>query len=137
MLANLFLSKLWDVCSDQEAVDHVRTVQDPQDASRMLVEHALARFSTDNLSCMVVRFDKPKKLHSAISPITTTTAPGIGLGLKEDGHIPPTIQEKPEAIVENENENEAEAESAVVDEDVVMSDVATEALRKPATEPMK
>ncbi|KAK4541003.1 hypothetical protein LTR36_008372 [Oleoguttula mirabilis] len=48
---------LWDVCSDQEAVDLVRNVHDPQAASRILVDHALARFSTDNLSIMVVRFD--------------------------------------------------------------------------------
>jgi protein phosphatase PTC1 len=33
-------------------------VQDPVAASRQLVEHALAHFSTDNLSCMIVRFDK-------------------------------------------------------------------------------
>ena len=38
-------------------MDLVRNVQDPQAASKVLVEHALARFSTDNLSCMVVRFD--------------------------------------------------------------------------------
>ena len=49
--------QLWDVCSDQEAVDLVRHVQDPQAASKALVDHALARFSTDNLSCMIVRFD--------------------------------------------------------------------------------
>ncbi|KAH3975307.1 hypothetical protein HBI81_068380 [Parastagonospora nodorum] len=48
---------LWDVCSDQEAVDLIRQIQDPQEASKKLVEYALARFSTDNLSCMVVRFD--------------------------------------------------------------------------------
>ncbi|KAF2203277.1 protein phosphatase 2C isoform beta [Delitschia confertaspora ATCC 74209] len=48
---------LWDVCSDQEAVDLVRNIQDPQAASKQLVDHALARFSTDNLSCMIVRFD--------------------------------------------------------------------------------
>ncbi|CAK3808493.1 related to phosphatase 2C [Lecanosticta acicola] len=48
---------LWDVCSDQEAVDLVRNIQDPQAASKALVDHALARFSTDNLSCMIVRFD--------------------------------------------------------------------------------
>jgi protein phosphatase PTC1 len=48
---------LWDVCSDQEAVDLVRHIQDPQAASKQLVDHALARFSTDNLSCMIVRFD--------------------------------------------------------------------------------
>ncbi|PHH74436.1 hypothetical protein CDD80_3087 [Ophiocordyceps camponoti-rufipedis] len=49
---------LWDVCSDQEAVDLVRNVQDPTTASKLLVDHALSRFSTDNLSCMIVRFDK-------------------------------------------------------------------------------
>jgi protein phosphatase PTC1 len=45
------------VCSDQEAVDLIRDIPDPQLASKALVEHALSRFSTDNLSCMVVRFD--------------------------------------------------------------------------------
>ncbi|KAF1814863.1 PP2C-domain-containing protein [Eremomyces bilateralis CBS 781.70] len=48
---------LWDVCSDQEAVDLVRNIQDAQDASKRLVDFALSRFSTDNLSCMIVRFD--------------------------------------------------------------------------------
>lgn len=42
-------------------MDLIRNVQDPQAASKMLVDHALARFSTDNLSVMVVRFD-PQKL---------------------------------------------------------------------------
>lgn len=37
----------------------VREVQDPVAASKQLVDHALSRFSTDNLSCMIVRFDKP------------------------------------------------------------------------------
>ena len=50
-------TQLWDVCSDQEAVDLVRHTTDPQAASKALVDHALARFSTDNLSCMIVRFD--------------------------------------------------------------------------------
>ncbi|KAI9716265.1 MAG: hypothetical protein M1812_005490 [Candelaria pacifica] len=48
---------LWDVCSDQEAVDLVRHTASPQQASKQLVDHALSRFSTDNLSCMLVRFD--------------------------------------------------------------------------------
>ncbi|KAJ5690059.1 hypothetical protein N7462_004451 [Penicillium macrosclerotiorum] len=48
---------LWDVCSDQEAVDLIRNVPDAQHASKILVDHALARFSTDNLSCMVIRLD--------------------------------------------------------------------------------
>lgn len=33
-------------------------MQDPTAASKFLVEHALSRMSTDNLSCMVVRLDK-------------------------------------------------------------------------------
>ncbi|TGJ84978.1 hypothetical protein E0Z10_g3804 [Xylaria hypoxylon] len=49
---------LWDVCSDQEAVDLIRDRPDPITASKLLVDHALARFSTDNLSCMIIRFDK-------------------------------------------------------------------------------
>lgn len=36
----------------------IRNVADPVAAAKMLVDHALAHFSTDNLSCMVVRFDK-------------------------------------------------------------------------------
>ncbi|KXJ94835.1 phosphatase 2C-like domain-containing protein [Microdochium bolleyi] len=55
---------LWDVCSDQDAVDMVRETADPVTASKMLVDHALARFSTDNLSCMIVRFDKAALLES-------------------------------------------------------------------------
>lgn len=38
-------------------MDLVRNVHDAQAASKILVDHALARFSTDNLSCMIVRFD--------------------------------------------------------------------------------
>jgi protein phosphatase PTC1 len=52
------LCQLWDVCSDQDAVDLVRNVHDPVAAAKLLVDHALSRFSTDNLSCMIVRFDK-------------------------------------------------------------------------------
>ncbi|KAK8091875.1 hypothetical protein PG997_002236 [Apiospora hydei] len=55
---------LWDVCSDQEAVDLVRESSDPGAAAKQLVDHALARFSTDNLSCMVVRFDKAALLEN-------------------------------------------------------------------------
>ncbi|KAI8331570.1 phosphatase 2C-like domain-containing protein [Chlamydoabsidia padenii] len=47
---------LWDVCDDQVAVDLIKDIKDPQMASRTLLEHALANFSTDNLSVMVIRF---------------------------------------------------------------------------------
>ncbi|KAL2024684.1 hypothetical protein VTK56DRAFT_6885 [Thermocarpiscus australiensis] len=53
---------LWDVCSDQDAVDLVRNIQDPAAAAKLLVDHALSRFSTDNLSCMIVRLDKQATL---------------------------------------------------------------------------
>ncbi|OWZ58350.1 protein phosphatase [Cryptococcus neoformans 125.91] len=48
---------LWDVCSDQEAVEIVQLVTDPQEASKRLLDHAMSNFSTDNLSVMVVRFN--------------------------------------------------------------------------------
>ncbi|KAG0083189.1 Protein phosphatase 2C 1 [Podila epicladia] len=46
---------LWDVCSDQEAVDLVKDVMCPSKASQILLDHALQKFSTDNISVMVVR----------------------------------------------------------------------------------
>lgn len=42
----------------------VRNVSDPVSASKLLVDHALSRFSTDNLSCMIVRLDKEALLQS-------------------------------------------------------------------------
>ncbi|KAI5303920.1 Protein phosphatase 2C 1, partial [Ascosphaera atra] len=51
---------LWDVCSDQEAVDAIRHLQNPQTAAETLVNHALSQFSSDNLTCMVIRFNKKK-----------------------------------------------------------------------------
>ena len=48
--------QLWDVIEDQEAVDLIRDVEDPQVASQQLLKHALSEFSTDNTSVMVIRF---------------------------------------------------------------------------------
>ncbi|KAL4782225.1 phosphatase 2C-like domain-containing protein [Aspergillus varians] len=63
---------LWDVCSDQEAVDLVRNVSDAQEASKLLVDHALARFSTDNLSCMVIRLNSDR--HREVARRTVDSA---------------------------------------------------------------
>lgn len=52
----------------------VRNVPDAQEASKILVDHALARFSTDNLSCMVVRFDS-----SRVKDVINRTADPIGV----------------------------------------------------------
>ncbi|KAH7308073.1 protein phosphatase 2C [Stachybotrys elegans] len=67
---------LWDVCSDQEAVDLVRDIQDPVEASKLLVDHALSHFSTDNLSCMIVRLDKDALIQSQKGKDVGETASG-------------------------------------------------------------
>ncbi|KAI1319365.1 Protein phosphatase 2C 1 [Mortierella claussenii] len=48
---------LWDVCSDQEAVELVKDVVCPTKASQILLEYALQKFSTDNISVMVIRLN--------------------------------------------------------------------------------
>lgn len=39
-------------------------MQEPVSAAKFLIDQALSRFSTDNLSCMIVRFDKAALLQS-------------------------------------------------------------------------
>ncbi|KIK67431.1 hypothetical protein GYMLUDRAFT_37554 [Collybiopsis luxurians FD-317 M1] len=51
---------LWDVITDQEAVDLVRHVEDAEKASRLLVDYALQKISRDNVTVMVIRFTKPR-----------------------------------------------------------------------------
>ncbi|CAO1614798.1 unnamed protein product [Parajaminaea phylloscopi] len=48
---------LWDVTDDQDAVDLIANVHDPQQAAQTLLQHALSNFSTDNTSVMVVKFN--------------------------------------------------------------------------------
>lgn len=57
MLTECPRKQIWDVCNDQDAVDLVREVHDPILASKQLVDLALRRFSTDNLSCMIIRLE--------------------------------------------------------------------------------
>ena len=56
LLTSSMNEQLWDVCEDQEAVDiiHSPSVKDPQAASQALLDFALGRFSSDNLSVLVV-----------------------------------------------------------------------------------
>jgi protein phosphatase PTC1 len=46
---------LWDVCTDQQAIDLIRGISDTKQASQVLVQYALKEYSTDNLTVMVVR----------------------------------------------------------------------------------
>ncbi|GFP88092.1 probable protein phosphatase 2c 9, partial [Phtheirospermum japonicum] len=47
---------LWKVMSNQEVVDIVKRIRDPQKAAKQLVLEALNRESKDDISCIVVRF---------------------------------------------------------------------------------
>lgn len=49
---------VWDVCTDSEAVELVKDVQDVQKAAERLLQYSLDNHSTDNLSAIVVRFDR-------------------------------------------------------------------------------
>lgn len=44
------------VISNQEAVDIVKKIKNPQKAAKQLVTEALNRESKDDISCIVVRF---------------------------------------------------------------------------------
>ncbi|KAJ3676874.1 hypothetical protein LUZ60_002598 [Juncus effusus] len=47
---------LWDVVSNEEAVQMVRPITDPEQAAKLLMEEAYKRESSDNITCLVVRF---------------------------------------------------------------------------------
>ncbi|KDP27757.1 hypothetical protein JCGZ_19786 [Jatropha curcas] len=47
---------LWKVMQNQEAVDLVKPIKDPQAAARRLTTEALTRKSKDDISCIVIRF---------------------------------------------------------------------------------
>ncbi|THV05051.1 protein phosphatase 2C [Dendrothele bispora CBS 962.96] len=51
---------LWDVISDQAAVDLIRDTPDPQLASTRLMKYALSHHTTDNVTVEVIRFKKQK-----------------------------------------------------------------------------
>ncbi|XP_010929238.1 probable protein phosphatase 2C 62 isoform X2 [Elaeis guineensis] len=48
---------LWKVMSNQEAVDAIKDIKDAQAAAKHLTEAAVARKSSDDISCIVVRFN--------------------------------------------------------------------------------
>lgn len=56
-------------------MDLIQNVTDPQEASDLLLQHALSNFSTDNTSVMVVRFALTGEVNSA-----SAAAAGAGAG---------------------------------------------------------
>ena len=95
-------------------MDLVRNVHDPQQASKALVDHALARFSTDNLSVMIVRFD-PNKLQQNTK---------IGIGVEAEGDKDKGAISEVEMIV-----SEARRHSGI-GEEAAVSDQDSEELRQ-------
>jgi len=51
---------LWDVATDQQAVDLVRDEQDADTAAKKLMQHALDEGTRDNVTILIVRFHKLK-----------------------------------------------------------------------------
>ncbi|KAJ1962015.1 phosphatase 2C [Dipsacomyces acuminosporus] len=49
---------LWDVCTDQEAIDLIRDDNDPVHASQVLLDYALDNESMDNITTLVFRLPK-------------------------------------------------------------------------------
>uniref|UniRef100_A0A0D9WAM9 protein-serine/threonine phosphatase n=1 Tax=Leersia perrieri TaxID=77586 RepID=A0A0D9WAM9_9ORYZ len=47
---------LWDVVSNEEAVDMTRSIHDPEEAAKKLLQEAYKRESSDNIICVVVCF---------------------------------------------------------------------------------
>lgn len=48
---------IWDVCPDQEAVNLIKEIKDPQECADCLVDYALDNRSTDNLTAIVVKIN--------------------------------------------------------------------------------
>ncbi|XP_057433225.1 putative protein phosphatase 2C-like protein 44 [Lotus japonicus] len=48
---------IWEVMKNQEAVNLIRHIEDPQEAAECLAKEALIRMSKSNISCLIVRFD--------------------------------------------------------------------------------
>ncbi|KAE9592312.1 putative protein-serine/threonine phosphatase [Lupinus albus] len=48
---------IWEVMKDQEAVNLIRHIEDPQEAAECLANEALSRMSKCNISCLIIRFD--------------------------------------------------------------------------------
>ncbi|XP_010540880.1 PREDICTED: probable protein phosphatase 2C 58 isoform X2 [Tarenaya hassleriana] len=47
---------IWKVMSNEEAVEAIRSIKDPQAAAKHLIETAISKKSKDDISCIVVKF---------------------------------------------------------------------------------
>lgn len=82
-------------------------MQDAQHASKILVDHALARFSTDNLSCMVIRLDSNR-----VRDVVNNKAEPIGV----DGDVTGVSHGVSEADKILENARKTMANAGIADD---------------------
>jgi serine/threonine protein phosphatase PrpC len=78
----------------------VRNIKDPQEASKKLVEHALSAFSSDNLSCMIVRLDPTGKFEG-IPDSGADVAAAASAGAKKEDSKPTAAPPPTKASTEN------------------------------------
>ncbi|KAG4395356.1 hypothetical protein GLYMA_20G207600v4 [Glycine max] len=48
---------IWEVMQNQEAVNLISHIEDPQEAAECLAKEALIRMSKSSISCLIIRFD--------------------------------------------------------------------------------
>ncbi|KAL5139104.1 putative protein phosphatase 2C-like protein 44 [Glycine soja] len=48
---------IWEVMKNQEAVNLISHIEDPQEAAECLAKEALIRMSKSSISCLIIRFD--------------------------------------------------------------------------------
>ncbi|WVY96237.1 hypothetical protein V8G54_028388 [Vigna mungo] len=48
---------IWEVMKNQEAVNLISHIEDPQEAAECLAKEALIRMTKSNISCLIIRFD--------------------------------------------------------------------------------
>ncbi|XP_061966661.1 probable protein phosphatase 2C 11 [Populus nigra] len=77
---------LWNVLTNKDAVALVQDITDAEAASRKLIQEAYARGSTDNITCVVVRFD-----WSPVSPSDLSSS--SDLRTHEQAHQDPKLSQ--------------------------------------------
>ena len=92
-------------------MDLIRDNPDAQIASKTLVEHALSRFSTDNLSVMIIRFDGKAVQHNLTKPATPIGVEGDPPSTKKGGiseaeHLVGEAKKNRGSPVQSETEDE-------------------------------
>ncbi|CAI0438609.1 unnamed protein product [Linum tenue] len=69
---------LWDVVTNEEAVEMTKPIEDPEQASKRLLHEAYQRGSADNITCVVVRFLAASVSHGGGTTSQGSNPPQVG-----------------------------------------------------------